>query len=312
MSNETEVRETTTTDHPTIAEVKTVANQAPTCGCGCSSTQERLVFAIGQLGYDFGTEARRDSIMQHMKPANKHPPNPYDVRQISAYLDENPWEAGSIIWTLILDATPIYAVQPYGSFGREIGERLRRFLNEQYSEGVERVSIPGWTVGSARLLSGQVVPLIHPTLRGMYSWTTRALVETILGKSPAADAGQKDAEGQRQHARAALENFLKRVYDQLRNRGDTPQLRAMNYSATNALLVAGVFEDALKEEMNLDDIQVEPSPICRPGSECWDVKLTFFHPKKILEVGRKVYRFTVDASDVVPVMVGAVRSWSVR
>ena len=64
--------------------------------------------------------------------------------------------------------------------------------------------------------------------------------------------------------------------------------------------------------MDLDTIEVERSPICRQYSDCWDVKLMFFNPSKVFEQARKVYRFTVDVSDVVPVMVGDVRSWFVR
>src|SRR6266566_2591319 len=58
--------------------------------------------------------------------------------------------------------------------------------------------------------------------------------------------------------------------------------------------------------------EVERSPICRLDSDCWDVKLTFFPPGKVFEQARKVYRFTVDVSDVCPVMIGKVRSWFVR
>ena len=53
------------------------------------------------------------------------------------------------------------------------------------------------------------------------------------------------------------------------------------------------------------------SPICRPGSDCYDVTLSFFNPKERLTVARKEYRFTIDVSDVVPVTVGEVRAWSV-
>src|SRR5262249_32042699 len=210
-----------------------------------------------------------------------------------------------------LDATPIYAIRPDGGFAGEAYERLRQFLREQLTEGVERISVPGWIVGSVRLFTGQVVPVIHPVLRGMYSWTTRALVAAVCGKPPPTDAPQKDKDDYDQMTRG-VETFLTRVYDELRNLGVTPQDRARNYSATNALLVAEVFKDAIKEQMQLDTIDVERSPICRPDSDCWDVKLTFFDPNKVFERARKVYRFTADVSDVVPVMVGGVRSWFVR
>ena len=59
-------------------------------------------------------------------------------------------------------------------------------------------------------------------------------------------------------------------------------------------------------------VKMEPGPSSRPDLDCWEVKLTFFNPSKVFEQARKVYRFTVDVSDVVPVMVGPVRSWFVR
>src|SRR5262249_5087667 len=152
------------------------------------SNPAQLVYALGREGYDFGTEARRDSIQQHMEePAKGVPPNPFDPKQLLTYLDKNPWGTAAIIWTLDLAATPIYAIRRDGGFAGEAYERLRQFLREQLTEGVERISVLGWIVGSVRLFTGQVVPVIHPVLRGMYSWTTRALVEAVCGKPPPTD-----------------------------------------------------------------------------------------------------------------------------
>jgi len=155
-------------------------------------------------------------------------------------------------------------------------------------------------MGQVMLMSGQVVPVILPTLRCMYSWTTSALIEAVCGSAPDESAAQ------------GVANFLERVYYELRNLGITPQERAINDAATNAFNAARIFEAALREEMDLDTIEVEPSPLCRPGSECWDVKLTFFNPRRVFEQARKCYRFTVDVSDVCPVSVGRARSWFVR
>jgi cyclic patellamide precursor peptide PatG len=63
--------------------------------------------------------------------------------------------------------------------------------------------------------------------------------------------------------------------------------------------------------MRLDAISVERSSICRPQSDCWDIKLMFFNPAKRLEQARLLYRFTIDVSDVVPVTVGKIRHWHV-
>lgn len=266
-----------------------------------------MVYALGALSYDFGTEARRDSIMQHMGAGA----NPHDPQQLLAYLENNPWDAAAILWTLNSDATPIYVIQPQGPFASDAYRRLREFLKEQLTEGVERVSIAGLIVGQARLFSGLVVPVISPALRCMYSWTTAALAQAVCGDPPSdtATSDEYEAYGQRSEA---VGNFLERVYHELRNLGLSPQERAINYAATNALNVERVFESALREEMELDAIEVERSPICRPDSDCWDVKLTFFDPRHQFERARRVYRFTVDVSDVCPVTVGMVRSWSVR
>ena len=141
----------------------------------------RLVFALGQIGYDLISEARRDSIQQHMGgPAA----NPFDPSQVLGYLGDNPWEAASIIWTLSFDQTPLYAIVPAGPFAAKIYDLLREFLDDQVNGRVEMVSIPGRLAGQARLLNGQVVPVVIPEPRGMYSWTTGALIKAVVGEPP--------------------------------------------------------------------------------------------------------------------------------
>jgi len=264
-----------------------------------------LVYALGTLGYDLVTEARRDSISQHMGGT------PHDHNQLLTFLAKNPWEAEKLIWTLNLDATPIYAILPRGAFASAGYERLQQFLYEQLTESVERISVPGILSGQVRLMSGQIVPVIWPDLRCMYSWTTAALIKSVCGEQPPKSAKDQEHQAYTQQVEAVT-NFLERVYHELRNLGITPQERAINYTATNAMNVAKIFEAAIKDEMELDTIEVERSPICRLDSDCWDVKLTFFPPGKVFEQARKVYRFTVDVSDVCPVMIGKVRSWFVR
>lgn len=294
-------------DSHNLGRSQTVSSKVQPAHAGDSS----LVYALGMIGCDLVSEARRDSIIQHMEGPSNPNPSPYNPLELLTYLETNPSQAAAIIWTLNLDATPIYAIQPSGAFAYAGYERLRQFLREQCEEGVERVSIPGKLIGHVQLMSGQVVPVIWPELRTMYSWTTCALVEAICGKPPAKNAGSKEREAYAQKT-VQIANFLERVYHESRNLGLTPQERAINYAATNSMIVEGIFEAAINEEMELDSIEVEPSPICRPDSECWDVKLTFFNPIKVFEQARKVYRFTIDVSDVCPVMVGKMRVWSAR
>jgi hypothetical protein len=279
------------------------------CGCGGSKQAPQLVNALGQLGFDFGTEARRDGFVQAMdEPSAGLAPNPHDPRQLLAYLERNPWAATSLIWTLSIDATPMYSIRPSGPFAAAVYDRLRQYLVEQQTEGVERVSIPGVIVGSVKLFNGQMVPAIDPELRGMFSWSTSALINAVAGPVPAADA---DKAGYQDKV-VGVRNFLDRVYFELRNLGQTSQERAINYAATNAFNIEKVYEQAMREKMDLDTIEVERSPVCRPESDCWDVRLMFFFPDRQVQTVRKAYRFTIDVSDVVPVTVGAIRSWFVR
>jgi hypothetical protein len=78
------------------------------------------VYALGTLGYDFGTEARRDSFKQLMAPVAVQgtvvPANPYDARQMVDHLSSHPSEAKALIWTLNLELTPIYAIEPAGPY----------------------------------------------------------------------------------------------------------------------------------------------------------------------------------------------------
>jgi len=231
--------------------------------------------------------------------------------QLLDYLDSSPFDAASVIWTLSLDCTTIYAIEPTGAFAAEAYQKLRQFQRDQFKEGVERVSIPGVIDGQARLFNGQVVPIIRPEIRGMFDWKTKALVEAVLGHYPAVDSAGAEAHNEKVEG---ITKFLDRVYFELRNLGVAPQERAINFAATNAFNVNSIFELVLKEKekLELDSIEVERSAVCRPDSDCWDVKLLFFFPERQVQTVRRAYRFTVDVSDVVPVTIGLVRSWFVR
>ncbi len=276
--------------------------KGPSCSCGAKKGKKvATVYALGTVGYDFGSEARRDSLTQEI---GKNVSNP---REFLEAMRVDPSLAAAVTWTLSLETTVIYAIQPVGAFATTVYDRLQEFLQAQLSEGAERVSIPGRVRGSARLLNGQVVPRIVPEARGMYDWSTPSLVRTVLGEPPSeSDAGAKYAEES-----SAISNFLDRIYYELRNLGVSPQDRALNFAATNAFQAGLVFSTAVKAGLQLDRIDVERSPTCRPGADCWDVKLVFFNPARRLEQARRVYRYTVDVSDVVPVTVGPLRSWDV-
>jgi cyanobactin maturation PatA/PatG family protease len=289
---------------------------AKSCGCGCkgAATSPQLVYALGQLDYDLMTEARCDSLVQRIAGLNGDVPQrglAFDHAQMLAYLEKNPWDAAAIEWTLTLDGNPTYAIRPHGPFAANAYERLRESLAEQERQEIERVSIPGILVGKARLLNGQVVPVLVPDLRGMYSWTTSAMVKALVGDSPAKGAAA-DGRAEYERKKEGIQNFLQRIYHEARNLGMMPQERALNFAATNAFEIGEIYASAVRDRMELDTIRATRSPICRPESDCWDIELYFFYPDRQVQTVRKVYRFTVDVSDTVPVTVGPMRTWSSR
>lgn len=292
----------TPTNHTAASVTPSGANGG--CGCGGGGSRQ-IVYALGELGYDFGTQARRDSIQQAMN-LNRPPLQQEllyylsgeDVEGNPFRRDPHPWDAQSIIWTLNLDATPIYAIAPLGPFAGVVYDRLREFLND---ENVERVAIPGYIGGSVRLMSGEVVPVIIPEVRGMYSWSIAALLDAIVEPS----TPEENREGLRNRIREVLD----RIYYDYRNLGVTPQERALNYAATNAFQISVAISQETLSDRVVETIEVVKSPICRPDSDCYDVKLRFFDPEN-LQRSRTVKRFTIDVSDVIPVTVGRMRSWS--
>ena len=284
-------------------EIEGVTPQASTAERQPGNSPSKLIYALGRVGYKFVSESRRDSIKHEMGESK----DPANAMQLLEYLDSNPHDAASIHWTLNLDGSPIYVVAPHGPFAREAYDLLRRFLREQSTEGVERVSIAGYMRGVVDFGSGIKIPILAPEIRGMCNWTTKALISAVCGKAP--EKASKES-GAYEAKRAGVSNFLERVYYELRNVGREPGDRALNFAATNAFQVERIYEIALREEMELEAIQKEPSPFARPGSECWDVKLVFFYPKRETRAVRKIFRFTVDITDVVPVVVGPMRSWS--
>lgn len=286
------------------------ASQAPS-----ELASAQLVYALGTLGYDFGSEARRDSFKQLMPAVEVDntgiPANPYDARQMVDYLEQNLSEARSLIWTLNLELTPVYAIEPVGAFGRDVYAVLQELLAGQIQaetseDYVERVSIPGVLTGrTVKLFSGQVVPVIEPqNTRGLYGWKVNTLINAALATVRTEEGTTDDA-----RMRRTFDSFLNRIYYDLRNLGTTSQDRALNFAATNAFQAASTFSQAVAMGMELANIDVEKSPFCRLDSDCWDVKLIFFDPENSRRA-KRVFRFTIDVSDVIPVTLGDVKVWS--
>ncbi len=268
------------------------------CACG-GGQPPQLVYAIGALWFDFGTEARHDLFVQQMDdPLRANNPS-----ELFDFLRENPQFTAGLTFILMQEQVPLYAIQPAGPFAPQtyaaILDALRSSLDDAGSE--QRVSVPGFISGSTRLLNGMTVPVVVPDLRGMYKWRSEDLIRATH-EGVAADAQASDEE---------LLNFLNRVYYELRNLGVSPKDRAINFAATNAYQARRTFADAARRSFVLDTIKVVKSPICRPDSDCWDVELVMFDDEDERRPNR-IYRYTVDVSEVIPVSVGTVRSWASR
>ena len=285
-------------------------------GIAPSNAQDGHIYTLGTLGYDFGSEARRDSFKQLMPAVDMDgllvPANPYDTRQMVDYLEGNPSEGKSLIWTINQDLTPIYVIEPEGSFSADIYEMLLLLLagqieSEDSDDFLERVSLPARrTTRTVELFSGQVVPVITvDNIRSMYGWKTNILVDAAV-----AAVTEETGETEGEHIRRSLTSFLNRVYYDLRNLGQTSRDRALNFAATNVFQAASTFAEAIADGRELENIEVLKSPFCRLNSDCWDVKLKFFDPENSYRA-RKVFRFTLDVSERVPVTLGEVKSWSI-
>ncbi|WP_444846449.1 PatA/PatG family cyanobactin maturation protease [Duganella caerulea] len=280
----------------------------PSGACGCKPSSSSLVYALGKIGYDFGTEARRDGFTQLM-PAGQ---SPYNPEQLLAYLENREFESSMLIWTLNIDLTPIYAIEPSEPFARDTYGLLVGALEGQVakpdSDGyVERVSIPGYLTGkTVRLYSGQVVPVISVVPRGLYYWNVNKLIDTAMKAANLTDKDDK--------LKTGLREFLNRIYYDFRNLGTASSERAMNFAATNAFQAITVFAENLTPDDNghsrqLAKIAVEKSPFCRLDSDCWDVKLAFFDPENDQRAWR-IVRYTIDVSDVMPVTIGDPKAWA--
>jgi cyanobactin maturation PatA/PatG family protease len=227
------------------------------------------------------------------------------------HLTRHPSEARSLIWTLNMELTPIYAIEADGPYASAVYELLTRLLAGEVAPSedptyVERVAIPGRLPGrTVKLNNGQLVPVIDcRQLRGLYGWEVNKLVSAAVGAARAAPGRAGDGV-----VTANLREFLTRVYYDLRNLGITSADRALNFAVTNAFQAAQTFAIALAEGRVLDTIFVEKSPFCRLDSDCWDIRLRFFDPENDRRA-RRVVRFTIDVSDLMPVTLGDVRTWT--
>ncbi len=112
-------------------------------GCSCGGSQApQLVFALGALWFDFGTEARYDAIVQQIgDPVRANNP-----AELFAFLRQNLHFAAGITFILMQDQIPLYAIQPAGPFALPLYNAMLEALEaslDDIANREQRVSIPG-------------------------------------------------------------------------------------------------------------------------------------------------------------------------
>jgi len=292
--------------------------------CAACRGERQLVYALGQIGYDFGTEASLDAFRQRMGQGS----SPLDEEQMISFLEEHKYDATKLLWTLSVESLPIYVIRPEGAFAESAYEKLRKFLKHKNEEGDDRaevIAVPGVITGQTRLFNGLTVPVVNPDLRSLCNWNTGRLTTKVFEafvKDAIKHAG-KLGDDEKEAFEAKLKSlekklddlvpeFLYRIYHELRNAGRTSRERALNYAGTNLVEPAKILAKMLPTDHTLDAIGAVPSSLCRPGSDCWDVVLAFFDSSQPITNVRWHHRYTIDVSEVIPVTVGEIRSWKAR
>jgi hypothetical protein len=249
----------------------------------------------------FISPTRRDAIWRRVNGKREGDLKPISDDELKALFKEEPFQAQSVVWTLSRTDVPMYAIVPDGAFARQ----AYNFLVEEWSDPkVEFISLPGVLTGSVTLYDGQVVDAVVPDLRGMFSWDAKKYVGALVG----ARQGMVESLGE-EAAKLQIQRFLDKIFFSLRNRGLSPEERAINAAATNAFNFSDVIVEAGGEGLSLRDIGVERSPLSRPGCDYFDVLLTFFDPRDRLGHAPLRARFTIDVADTVPVLIGEPETW---
>jgi len=271
------------------------------CTCGGAQKKPQLVYAIGRLGVSFISQARRDAIWRKINGKVEGDLKPITDTALQDLLKKEPFHSQAVVWTLSRTEVPMYAIVPAGAFASEAYKWL---VEEWADKDVEFISLPGVLAGQIALYDGQIIDAVVPDLRGMFSWDTDKYTKALRDGLKKADPSVSDTLIMRE-----MKRFFGKIYYSIRNRGLSPEERAINAAATNAFNFSDTILEAGEEGLTLRDIGVERSPLNRPGSEYFDVLLTFFDPEKRAERAPLRARFTIDVSDTVPVPIGDPVTW---
>ena len=178
---------------------------------------------------------------------------------------------------------------------------------------VERIAFAGEVVGETILFNGNRVPTIEVALSGMLPWDVDMLIQSLKERAQH-DDGHKDGVDPAILAgdtEEAIRRALDKLYVEFKNDGVSDDDRAINYVGSNIVMLSDILQDVYRTvpgtgerctRYELDSFYVEDSKVQRPTSILKDVVVRFFEPGN-LDRAFLCYRFTVDVSDVNPVMV---------
>ncbi|MGW5566904.1 cyanobactin maturation protease PatG family protein [Streptomyces tendae] len=176
-----------------------VQERPPSSNCGCGGTtasgcqcagsgngaRRQLIYAIGTIGFDYQTDARRDFFRQQMPVApgptvdgkeTENPPNIYDPRQLYSFLAKKPWMSDKLTWTLMLDSTPIYALEAETPMGMDWHQPLISNLSATLDQvGAAAATAAGDEARLARFLE----TLSYPPVSHVYRIFRDAIVGQI-------------------------------------------------------------------------------------------------------------------------------------
>ncbi len=139
---------------PTCLPIQPAATGINPLECGCAhGNHGELVYAVGDLAIDFGSQARQDSIQQHAETFNADGGrlnvglNGHLLRHLLGWRetyggqhdDHRPhrYDAKAVIWVLRQDESPVYAICPTGPFAEDAFLEIAEFLMEQEGYPVE-------------------------------------------------------------------------------------------------------------------------------------------------------------------------------
>ena len=139
--------------------------------------------------------------------------------------------------------------------------------------GTSYCAIAGKKGGNIMLPNGMEIPLLYVLPGGV----TYHSVNRIMGNLAAPPIA-----GEEQHSvmKKSLINFILHTQHLTNKRGVSGSDRAINYAINHALASQQVFSSGYSRGLSLGSVTADPSPLAPSRMALYDVRFTFFNPKK--------------------------------